>query len=497
MPTYQAASDKGELLSTTFEAADDAEAGRIASTQPGAGRSSGAIRYTAPITSGKGGAGGTGLDEGKGGGGNTNLGLTDRYGNERKRIEATFGVLDEPNEKKLRAQYLARAQGAINAVNTKYAEIEASDRSQVELMNREQRASNMMSGLSGASVGSQRTIDTAADGKKLQDRTAAQKAAEVQAILENAETRSMEEFKREREAYLGQQKNRFDAEQSLFSRISETAKSEIKKLAGSTDYEDLKKTNPKLLAQYMEELDTDENGLKAIFLAGKEGKLMSDTPKILGNKAIWFEQGADGKIKEISIDLPEGSKEIESSRITDKGVQVLYTDGTYKIIGGVGSFKSGDTDSPDSPSTAGLSYEDWSVTPEAKKLLKDEEARRYMNLAPAARDTFLRSAYESSGAGGSSGGGSVVSLGKITPTLKSELSQAGLTGAKDDVKTFYINTPSTFRDFYARQAASGGARATSVQSLMTMYDDWAEKKDSGSDTSDEDLDAFLNAHGNK
>lgn len=404
---------KTDKSKASFEANSPEEA---ISSAPGIAPTSGVL-LRAAAQGGKTPPSGTGTG-GKGSGEGTTdsaLGLRDRYSGEKKRIKESFEIVKAPDEKSIRKAAQRRAQAVINAINRKYREIEAADTQQIDLMNREQRAGNIMSGLSGSDVGSRRTVETANEGRELQRKTSRMKEAEIAETLANAEARASEEFRQEKALYISQQKDRFTAEQSLFSRIAEESKTEIAKLAsGYKSYDDFKKAKPNLIKQYLEELDTDENGLKAIFLAGQEPDLLSKTPQIVGSKAIWFTQGPDGTISQTSIDLPEGAKEIASSRITDGGVQVLYTDGTYKTIG----------------------------TP-----------------------------------GNKSGGGSGGNDSSYSGTQINELEQARLDGADKDTKDFYVNTPAKFRDFYARTVAGGGSPANSLQELMSTYDDWAANND--------------------
>lgn len=260
--------------------------------------------------------------------------LTDRYAKDKAGLAAAFGPTTAPDEDQVKETYRQNAQSAIDAINTKYATIEAQDRNTVDLMNREQRASNVLNGLSGAQMGGARTVDTATKGADLVKRTAAQKDSEVQAALSNAETRGTEEFDRQRTEFITNSKDKFAAEQAMASKIKDNAKAEITTLAGNMSYDDLATKNPALLKQYQSELGVDENGIKALFLSGSKGSLLSDTPQIVGNKAIWFSQKPDGTISKTEVEVPAGSSKIKDSRITDHGIQVLYEDGTYKVLGG-------------------------------------------------------------------------------------------------------------------------------------------------------------------
>lgn len=259
--------------------------------------------------------------------------LVDRYAGQKQQLDDVYD-LTAPDPAALNEQYRQQAQGAVDAITTKFGAIEARDRNTIDQMNREQRAGNVMSGLSGSNVGAARTIATDKKGADMITGDENQKQSEINAVLDNADTRSTEEFQNEKTAFLAQQKDELTAEQALGDKIATTAKSEIGTLASGMSYDDFATKNPGLVKQYMSELGTDENGLKAIFLQNSQGSLLSPTPQIVGDKAIWFTQGADGSIKQTSVDIPSNGKEIADSRITDNGIQVLYKDGTYAVLGG-------------------------------------------------------------------------------------------------------------------------------------------------------------------
>lgn len=72
-----------------------------------------------------------------------------------------------------------------------------------------------------------------------------------------------------------------------------------------------------------------------------------------------------------------------------------------------------------------------------------------------------------------------VNLGKLTPTDKNNISQAGLGGAPSAVQSYYLNTPAEFQDAYKRDIATGKAKGSaSLEGMISAYTTWynANKK---------------------
>lgn len=70
-------------------------------------------------------------------------------------------------------------------------------------------------------------------------------------------------------------------------------------------------------------------------------------------------------------------------------------------------------------------------------------------------------------------GNATVSLGKLTPTNKNDLSQAGLTSAPAAVQSYFLNAPAEFRDQYQRDVASGKVKSgATLDSISTAYTAW-------------------------
>lgn len=72
-----------------------------------------------------------------------------------------------------------------------------------------------------------------------------------------------------------------------------------------------------------------------------------------------------------------------------------------------------------------------------------------------------------------------VNLGKLTPTNKATLSQAGLTSAPSAVQSYFLNSPPAFQDQYQRDIASGKIKGSATLDVVVKnYTDWynAQKK---------------------
>ncbi len=73
-----------------------------------------------------------------------------------------------------------------------------------------------------------------------------------------------------------------------------------------------------------------------------------------------------------------------------------------------------------------------------------------------------------------------VSLGTLTPTEKNTLTRAGLTGAPNAVKSYFLSTQPAFQDEFTRSALAGTADTT-LEGVHKAYDDWTAQNSTGSD----------------
>lgn len=81
------------------------------------------------------------------------------------------------------------------------------------------------------------------------------------------------------------------------------------------------------------------------------------------------------------------------------------------------------------------------------------------------------------------GGGTtpVDGLGKLTPANQNDIAQAGLSTAPAPVQSFFLNTPTTFRDSYQRDVASGKASPpATLDEMVSTYTTWYDANKKGS-----------------
>lgn len=342
--------------------------------------------------------------------------LVDRLTASKNNLENSGAyTLPVPDENAIKAKKAEEAQAYINAINQKFATIEANDTATIDLMNRERRASNVLSGLTGGTVGSARTIETAKAGDTIRANTAKQKEAEIATILGNANARATEEFRTQQNAYIQNSKDKLLAEQTLANNIKNTALNELSTFAtrGKT-FDDLATTNPKLISQYMKETGMDENQLKQYFLTKlPTTDLIDPTGTKLADGTVTYHtktydsNGNVTGIKEVARITGTGNKPIEQTSISPDGVFILYKDGTTE-------FKSTYTGKPQPKPTA--------------------------------------------------------------PTVNEKnLASAGLKESDKTAQTYFLATPSAFQDEWVRNVSLGKQTGTSTEDLHRAYTKWYDE----------------------
>lgn len=340
--------------------------------------------------------------------------LVDRLTAGKKKIdESNAYSLSSPNETQIRDDMAKRAQSLVNAVNAKYATIEANDAATADLMNRERRAGNVLGGLSGSNVGSARTIETAKQGDKLKANTAAQKEAEINAILTDAETRGTAEFKSQRDAFISQQKDRLTAEQTLASNIKSGAENELSSLASKGyTFADLK-SKPALLANYLNETGMTEDQLSQFFLSKTPSQdLLDPSGTKLADGTVTYHvktydrAGNVTGVKEVARIAGSGNKPIKQTSISPEGIFILYTDGSTE-------FK---------PAYTGKAQ------PKAPALTTEQK----------------------------------------------NLESAGLSKSESKAQQYFLATPPSFQDEWNRNVALGVEKGTTTDAVHKAYTKWFE-----------------------
>ena len=320
-----------------------------------------------------------------------------------------------PDESAIRAKKAEEAQAYINAINQKFATIEANDRATIDLMNRERRASNVLSGLTGGNVGSARTIETAKAGDTIRANTAKQKEAEIATILGNANARATEEFQNAQKAYIENSKDKLNAEMTFANNVKNTALNELSAFAtrGKT-FEDIATANPKLISQYMKETGMDESQLKQYFLTKiPTTDILDPTGTKLADGTVTYHTktydnaGNVIGVKEVARITGTGNKPIQQTSISPDGVFILYKDGSTE-------FKSTYTGKPQPKPTA--------------------------------------------------------------PTVNEKnLASAGLKESDKTAQTYFLATPSAFQDEWVRNVSLGKQTGTSTEDLHRAYTKWYDE----------------------
>jgi len=262
--------------------------------------------------------------------------LADRYATDREAIDSNPAYnVEKPKYGNIREQYRQEAQGSVDAIRSTFDKYIAEDTEAKRKLESKAYLSTLASGLTASPTGAGQTTAAAEKGEEKVRATIAERDTKIQEVLSAADLRASNEFNSRRTEYIESATDRAAAEETLRQRINDTALGELELLASSGSYDEISKGSPARMEQYMKETGLDETGLRAYFLSKKKSNLINEKPEIIGNKAVWFSQDpATGKISKETVDLPDVGKEIEDSRITDAGIQVLYKDGTYEVLGG-------------------------------------------------------------------------------------------------------------------------------------------------------------------
>jgi hypothetical protein len=116
--------------------------------------------------------------------------------------------------------------------------------------------------------------------------------------------------------------------------------------------------------------------------------------------------------------------------------------------------------------------------PTFEEYVAQREQEEKQNFAPHFRDGQIRDEYDAKYGAASS----ITSVGKLTNTNKNDLTQAGLANADPVAQSYFLNTDSSFRDFYSRGVASGKFPANaSLDDVDAAYTEWYEEKEASDD----------------
>lgn len=262
--------------------------------------------------------------------------LKDRYATQKESIDTNpvYNV-PQPDEDKIRNEYRTRNMEYVNAIKSQFDKYINEDIQAKQDLESKTYINNLASGMSGSVSGASKEYKASETGNKKIRETKAQRDLMIANVEKEADLRASQEFDQRRREYLASAKDKALAEQTLSGNIKKTAEAEISNLAQGKSYLEL---NPKLKELYKKELNLDDEQLQALFI--------SKTPKTkeikLADGSIAYyqqdiDENGDVTMKEVGRITGSKGKTIKDSKITDNGVQILYTDGTYEFKGNDGS----------------------------------------------------------------------------------------------------------------------------------------------------------------
>lgn len=234
--------------------------------------------------------------------------LVDRYATDKKKLADVYNNVTQPDEQAIKDKRRAEAQASIDAIRAKYAQIDLADQETIDLMKRERRASNVLGGLSGSNVAGARTVETAKQGEKIRNLTEQQKTAEIESVLANADARASEEFAKQKENFIANTKDKYQAELQLQAKIKDNALAELKTLASNKTFADLEKENPNLIKQYMAETGLDYNTLKATYASSAPSGTYQWDQSHITTSGIVVPHIVGGKVTLENLPFPAGTQ---------------------------------------------------------------------------------------------------------------------------------------------------------------------------------------------
>ena len=244
----------------------------------------------------------------------------------------------------LREASRAAAQGTVDVIKQQWGRVIEEDKAMKRAGESKAYLSALSGGLAFSPTGAAQTKKAADAGqKKVQQDTDTMNALVNQAFA-NADLRATQDFMKQQEEYLAAAKDQSKARLDLTEKVKKEAEGEITTFASRYSYSEwAQQVGAPRVQQYMRETGLDEEGIKALFLKGakddiidKDGTKLSDGSVVFLKKKYDTEGNVIGTT-EVGRVAGTGGKTIKESRITDNGVQVLYTDGTYEIKGTPGN----------------------------------------------------------------------------------------------------------------------------------------------------------------
>jgi len=315
-----------------------------------------------------------------------------------------------------------QANRIVDSIRASFNGVIAGERAAGDTRNNRTRALNISSNLQGSDFASAAAQETEDDNLAIIQGKEAERDAKIAAVLsgvpsdaDEAYAKATEVYRTNAEAGLAAIKNFRDGQRA-------TATNTLAAIAASgASYDSLQ--NSPSYSKLLDAFGGDENAVKGAFLASvpAKNKLGSTT---VGNKYITFyEDPVSGKTSTLEFELPQNLGPEESVQQVFTNGQVAIKTTTYDAKGN------------------------------KKESLRVESLPGYK--APAASGSGVTFSDED----------------------KRQLSQAGLANADERTRSIYVNSPSAFREAFARNG-SGSSSAT-PENLLKSLEDWEATQGSG------------------
>lgn len=389
------------------------------------------------------------------------------------------GATGDVDESEIRRKNLELFQGQIDSVNQIYDSLVAGEEIQGAGRLGSGRAIAGRQGLVGSQRGETQRQNIVARNSDIMQSIQAERAYKINQILGEAQKQSLAEIQAEQAAkrqsasdylsYLGVQDERREKNMkaALGSLISQ-----------GFSLEDLA---PDDLAEFAKNLKVSGDTLRSTY----ESLKTTEDPEYFNL--------SEGQSRYV-IDPKTG----EAKLVASKGKTYAPKGGSSGSGSGSGSGSTGGDDYIDV-----LSYDEFKATPEAQALIEEAQNQARQSFVPEKREEILKAAYEkqiaeiegTTGKKANDGSANIdnsPSLSNLTTAKKSALEQAQLSGGSGNAQTYYLNTPSGFQQFYAREVASGkGKTNASLEDIDAAYSAWYAKEngdsEGGSSGGDEDI----------
>ncbi len=161
-------------------------------------------------------------------------------------------------------------------------------------------------GRSGSPSGATEQANATAKGQEQITKDLTARENEINQIISGADARASDDFEKQRQEFLANQKDAAAAEKELSGNLKTTAGDEIKTLAAhGLTYDDfVSKYGQARANQYMKDLGTDENGLRITFIKSTPEASKVFEKQVGNNYVIGYKDPVTGKISTQTVPLP-------------------------------------------------------------------------------------------------------------------------------------------------------------------------------------------------